>query len=149
MTKKKRIHILLAEDDEDDRMLTEQAFEEGKLTNKLTFVKDGKELMDYLFHENGYNESNAPKPGLILLDLNMPKMDGRECLKAIKSDDTIKHIPIVILTTSKSEQDIFKSYNLGVNSFIVKPVTFSELVNIITQLNSYWFEIVQLPSSET
>ena len=149
MTKKNRVHILLAEDDEDDRMLTEQAFQEGKLTNELKFVENGKELMDYLFHENGYNESNAPKPGLILLDLNMPKMDGRECLKAIKSDDRVKHIPIVILTTSKSEQDIFKSYNLGVNSFIVKPVTFSELVRIITQLNSYWFEIVELPKVES
>jgi len=143
MKKANSIHILMADDDEDDRYLTKQAFEESKLKNTLHFAKDGEELMDYLKFRGDYNESNAPKPGLILLDLNMPKKDGRECLKEIKSDDSLKHIPVVILTTSRDEQDIFKSYNLGVNSFIVKPVTFKELLNIVIKLNMYWFEIVQ------
>lgn len=141
----KTIHILIADDDEDDRYMTEQAFIEGKLHNSLSFVQDGEELMNYLLHKNGYDDSNAPTPGIILLDLNMPKKDGRECLKEIKSNEKLKHIPTIILTTSKSEQDIFRSYNLGVNSFIVKPVTFGELVKIIMQLNNYWFELVKLP----
>ncbi len=143
------IHILMADDDEDDRFMTQQAFEESKLKNTLHFARDGEELMEYLQHKGKYNESNAPKPGLILLDLNMPKKDGRECLREIKSDPSLKHIPVVILTTSRDEQDIFKSYNLGVNSFIVKPVTFQELLNIVIKLNMYWFEIVKLPGSNS
>ncbi len=146
MKTEKSIHILLADDDEDDRLLTKQAFEEAKLTNTLSFVKDGEELMDYLNFRNGYTEKNAKRPSLILLDLNMPKKDGRECLKEVKTNPDLKHIPIVVLTTSKSEQDIFKSYNLGGNSFVVKPFTFKELVEIISSLNEYWFKIVELPS---
>lgn len=143
--KKRSIHILMADDDEDDRFMTKQAFEESKLKNTLHFAKDGEELMDYLKQRGKFNEDNAPKPGLILLDLNMPKKDGRECLKEIKSDEKLRHIPVIILTTSRDEGDILKSYDLGVNSFIVKPVTFHELLNIVVKLNMYWFEIVQLP----
>lgn len=145
MVKEHFVPILVADDDEDDRLITRQAFEEGKLMNPIHFVKDGQELMDYLNLENGYDAENAPCPGLILLDLNMPKMDGRECLKAIKENPKFKHIPVVVLTTSKSELDVAKMYNLGVNSFIIKPVTFREMVNIVLALNNYWFQIVQLP----
>jgi CheY-like chemotaxis protein len=146
--KKQAIHILMADDDEDDRLMTEQAFKQNKLKNNLHFAKDGEELMQYLKLEGKYTYENAPKPGLILLDLNMPKKDGRECLKEIKSDPKLKHIPVVILTTSRDEEDIFKSYNLGVNSFIVKPVSFKDLLDIVIKLNIYWFELVQLPESQ-
>lgn len=139
------VPILVADDDEDDRLLTRQAFEEGKLKNPIRFVNDGQELMDYLHQENGYTAQNAPMPGLILLDLNMPKMDGRECLKAIKENPKFKHIPVVVLTTSKNELDVYKTYNLGVNSFIIKPVSFREMVDIVLGLSNYWFQIVQLP----
>lgn len=145
MKHEKSIHILLADDDEDDRMLTEQAFVEGKLKNTLSFVNDGEELMDYLNFRNGFTKENAKRPGLILLDLNMPKKDGRDCLRELKSNPDLKHIPVVVLTTSKNEQDVFKTYNLGVNSFIVKPVTFKELVDIVLGLDKYWFQIVELP----
>lgn len=139
------ITILMAEDDEEDRMLTKEAFEEVKLVNDLRFVKDGEELMDYLYQKGGYsNPGNAPRPGLILLDLNMPRKDGREALKEIKGDSKLRQIPIVVLTTSKSEEDIFRTYDLGVNSFITKPVSFISLVAIVKTLSEYWFEIVEL-----
>lgn len=137
----------MADDDEDDRKMTEQAFRQNKLKNTLHFVKDGEQLMHFLNREGEYNSENAPKPGLILLDLNMPKKDGRECLKEIKTNEHLKHIPVVILTTSKNEEDVFKSYNLGVNSFIVKPVTFQGLLDIVVKLNMYWLELVELPKN--
>ena len=135
----------MADDDADDRLLTREAFQENKLKNQLNFVENGEELMDYLMHRNGFNESNAPRPGLILLDLNMPKKDGRQALKEIKSTASLKRIPIVVLTTSKAEEDIIKSYELGVNSFITKPVSFESLVAVTAKLGHYWFEIVELP----
>jgi len=139
------INILMAEDDPEDRMLVKEAWEESHLINNLNFVCDGEELMDYLYHRNGYEDVSAyPRPELILLDLNMPKKDGREALREIKSDDDLKDIPVVILTTSKAEEDILKSYNLGANSFITKPVTFESMVNVIKTLAKYWFEIVAL-----
>jgi CheY-like chemotaxis protein len=139
------ITILMADDDEEDRMLTKEAFEEVKLANDLRFVKDGEELMDYLYQKGSYsNPGNAPRPGLILLDLNMPKKDGREALKEIKGDPKFRQIPIVVLTTSKSEEDIYRTYDLGVNSFITKPVSFISLVAIVKALSEYWFEIVEL-----
>ena len=146
MYKKKHvINILMAEDDPEDRMLVKEAWEESHLINNLNFVCDGEELMDYLYHRNGYEDVSAyPRPELILLDLNMPKKDGREALREIKSDDDLKDIPVVILTTSKAEEDILKSYNLGANSFITKPVTFESMVNVIKTLAKYWFEIVAL-----
>ena len=144
--KKKSITILMADDDPDDRLMTQLAFKKAKLVNELRFVEDGEELMDYLHKKGKYgNGTDAPRPGLILLDLNMPKKDGREALKEIKDDPGLKSIPIVVMTTSKAEQDIYSSYNLGVNSFITKPVSFDGMVFVITTLSQYWFEIVQLP----
>ena len=143
----KTITILMADDDPDDRMLTKDALVENKLANDLHFVEDGEELLDYLYHRGKYNPGNAPKPGLILLDLNMPKLDGREALKVIKSDPQLKRIPIVVLTTSKAEEDILKTYDLGVNSFITKPVTFDDLVTVTREIGRYWFGIVLLPDA--
>lgn len=142
----RKVTILVADDDEDDRMMTKDAFEEVKIVNELLFVKDGVELMDYLCRRGEYaNPEVSPRPGLILLDLNMPRMDGREALDFIKKDDNLKSIPVTIFTTSKSEEDIVRSYNLGANCFISKPVTYAGLINVITQLNNFWFELVELP----
>ena len=144
----KPITILLADDDEDDRRLTKDAFAESRLANDLRCVEDGQQLLDYLRREGAYREAaDAPRPGLILLDLNMPKLDGREALQAIKADPTLRSIPVVVLTTSKSEEDVFRSYDLGVNSFITKPVSFEGLVEVVRILGHYWFEIVELPSN--
>lgn len=145
----KPITILIAEDDPDDRMLLQDAFEESRLANDLHFVEDGKQLLAYLRREGEYAEpGNAPFPGLILLDLNMPKMDGREALKIIKTDASLQCIPVVVLTTSAAEEDIFSTYGLGVSSFISKPVTFEGLVKIVKVLNAYWIEIVELPPGQ-
>ena len=144
----KSINILMADDDPDDRLLTKEAFEENRLKNPIYFVEDGEQLIDFLKHKNGYTPENAPRPGLILLDLNMPKLDGREALAKIKSDPKIKSIPVIILTTSKADEDIIKSYNLGVNSFITKPVSFNDLVDVTARINKYWFELVQLPKDK-
>ena len=141
------ITILLADDDPDDRMLTRDAFDESRLRNNLDMVEDGEELMDYLRHQGKYSgEQSRPRPGLILLDLNMPRKDGREALKEIKSCPDLRRIPIVVLTTSKAEEDILRTYDLGVNSFVIKPVTFEALVDVLKTVGKYWFEIVQLPS---
>ena len=141
------ITILICDDDEDDRMLTQQALEDAHISNVLKFVADGEELMDYLYQRGPYagETGSAPRPGLILLDLNMPKMDGREALKAIKGDKSLHDIPVVVLSTSSLDEDIVRSYELGVNSFITKPVTFSGLVNAMNILGRYWLEIVELP----
>lgn len=142
----KPITILYAEDDPEDRMLVEDALKESRLANELHCVGDGEELMDYLKRRGEYSElDGAPLPGLVLLDLNMPRMDGREALREIKADPNLRRIPIVVLTTSKAEEDILRSYDLGVNSFIVKPVTFGSLADIVKTLGKYWFEIVELP----
>lgn len=148
MDKAKPVTILLADDDSDDRMLARDALAESRLANDLRFVQDGEELMDYLYRRNKYSNEDAPRPGLILLDLNMPRKDGREALREIKSDPNLRHIPIVVLTTSKAEEDIYRTYDLGVNSFITKPVTFDGLVSVMRGLGRYWFEIVELPPSE-
>jgi CheY-like chemotaxis protein len=145
-SKAKSVTILLADDDPDDRLLTKQALEENRLSNDLRFVENGEELVDYLCRRKQYADpATSPRPGLILLDLNMPKMDGREALKEIKSDPALRQIPVVVLTTSKSEEDVFRTYNLGVNSYITKPVTFEGLVEVVRTLGKYWFEIVELP----
>lgn len=143
----KPITILMADDDPDDRMLTKEAWEENHLANNLHFVEDGEELMEYLYRRGKHAHlSEDPLPGLILLDLNMPKKDGREVIKDIKADPELRRIPIVVLTTSKAEEDIYRTYDLGVNSYIIKPVTFESLVGILKTLAQYWFEIVELPS---
>ena len=144
-TPRNPITILMADDDVDDRNLTKEALQEGRLVNDLRFVEDGQDLMDYLRHTGKYAGEKTPRPGLILLDLNMPRKDGRTTLQEIKSDPEFRQIPVVILTTSKADEDIFKSYDLGVNSYIVKPVTFEALVDVLQTLEKYWFEIVELP----
>jgi CheY-like chemotaxis protein len=148
--KQRSIVILVADDDAEDRMLVKDALEEGRLANNVQFVEDGEELMDYLRGVGKFSDrAKFPPPGLVLLDLNMPKKDGREAMKEIKSDPVLKVIPIVVLTTSKAEEDILRTYNLGVNSFITKPVTFTALVDIMKTLGKYWFEIVELPPLDT
>lgn len=144
--RRKTVTILMADDDEDDCMLAREALAESRLANDLHFVSDGEELMDYLYRRGKYaQESNSPRPGLILLDLNMPRKDGREALSEIKADPILRKIPVVVLTTSKAEEDIYRSYDLGANSFITKPVTFGSLVEVMKTLGKYWFEIVELP----
>lgn len=141
------ITILICDDDEDDRLLTKQALEDAHVANAVLFVEDGEQLLDYLYQRGAYagETGTAPRPGLILLDLNMPKMDGREALKVIKGDDTLRDIPVVVLSTSGLDEDIVRSYQLGVNSFITKPVTFSGFVAAMNVLGRYWLEIVELP----
>lgn len=139
------IIILMADDDDDDFVLTKKALGESRLLNELRRVRDGEELLDYLHRKGEFNELNAPRPGVILLDLNMPRKDGREALREIKSDEKLRNIPIVVFTTSKAEEDIYKTYQLGVNSFITKPVTFDNLTQVMRALGNYWFEIVELP----
>ena len=147
-TSKKPITILIADDDPDDRGMIKEAFEENLLLNELHFVEDGEELMDYLNRKDKYaDEKSYPLPGLILLDLNMPRKDGREALEEIKNSNFLSHIPIIILTTSKTEEDIIKSYNLGVNCFITKPVKFVDLVEVTKTLGRFWLEIVTLPNN--
>ena len=144
---KESITILYAEDDEEDRMLVQDALAESRLANKLDFATDGEELTDYLFHRGKYADmDNSQLPGLILLDLNMPKKDGREALQEIKADPRLRRIPVVVLTTSQAEQDILSTYDLGVSGFVKKPVNFESLVDIVKILGKYWFEIVELPA---
>lgn len=130
-------------------MLARDALEESRLANNLHFVEDGEELMEYLTNNGKYADVDAyPPPGLILLDLNMPKKDGREALKEMKSNPRLRMIPVVVLTTSAAEEDILRTYDLGVSSFITKPVTFDALVEIMRTLGKYWFEIVELPGTK-
>lgn len=148
MNNKKPITVLLAEDDADDRQTVREAFVEARLLNDMRYVVDGQDLMDYLLHEGKYTApAAAPRPGIILLDFNMPKMDGREALREIKANPDLRRIPVVVLTTSKAEEDVFRSYDLGASSFITKPVTFSSMVETIKVLGEYWFEIVELPKN--
>jgi CheY-like chemotaxis protein len=140
------ITILMADDDPDDRLLTADALKEARLINDIRFVENGTELLEYLRRQGEFAPpADAPRPGLILLDLNMPKMDGRTVLKELKKDPELRSIPVVVLTTSKDDEDVYRSYDLGVNSYIVKPVTFEALVDILQTLEKYWFEIVELP----
>ena len=146
LNKSNQVVILLADDDEEDRMLACDALVESRLSNEIYCVTDGEDLMDYLNCRGKYTPpALAPRPGLILLDLNMPKKDGREALREIKADPELRQIPIVILTTSKADEDILRSYDCGASSFISKPVTFEGLVDLMKGLGRYWFEIVDLP----
>ena len=145
----KPVTILLADDDPEDCLLAQEALEEARFADYLYFVEDGEELMDYLYHRGPYTDLiPSSLPDLILLDLNMPRKDGREALGEIKADPQLRRIPIVVLTTSKAEEDIHRAYDLGVNSFITKPVTFEGLVDVIKTLSRYWFEIVELPPNK-
>lgn len=140
------ITLLMCDDDKDDCMLTRDALEESRLLNTLNFVHDGEQLLDYLHQRNEFTDvRQSPKPDLILLDLNMPKKDGREALQEIRATAQFKHIPVVILTTSQAEEDILKSYRLGASAFITKPVTFDGLVKVLKSIGHFWFEIVELP----
>ncbi len=141
---KSQVSILVADDDQDDCQIIKEALQESRLINQLHFVHNGEELLAYLKHKS---EKGHPLPGLILLDLNMPKMDGREALKELKGNPKLRQIPVVVLTTSKAEEDIFRTYDLGVNSFITKPIAFDSLVTIMRELGRYWFEIVELPDA--
>jgi CheY-like chemotaxis protein len=147
MSERMPIAILLAEDDEEDAQMTLEALKRNRVGNDVRVAHDGEEVMDYLRREGRFsNGADAPMPGLILLDLNMPKKDGREVLAEIKSDARLRKIPVIVLTTSKAEEDIVRSYDLGVNSFITKPVTFAGLADAMRVVSEYWFEIVELPA---
>ena len=144
-----QITILMADDDVEDRLLMQEAFDENRLANDLRFVDDGEQLMDYLHRRESFaNIDKSPRPDLILLDLNMPRKDGREALKEIKSDPELRRIPIVVLTTSQAEEDVLRTYDLGVNSYITKPVTFEGLTDVVKTLGKYWFTIVEIPSEK-
>lgn len=139
------ITILMADDDADDRLMTREAFEASHLKNDLRFVENGVELLDYLYRRGRYADpESSPRPSIILLDLNMPKKDGREALEEIKKDLNLRNIRIIVLTTSKAEEDIYRTYNLGAASYITKPVTFESLVDVVKTLGKYWLEIVEL-----
>jgi len=138
--------ILMVDDDKDDRMLTEKALRKKGVENPIEFLVDGEELMEYLKHKGRFSDPESSKrPCFILLDLNMPRMDGRKALLFVKSDPELKKIPVVVLSTSNAEEDILRSYNLGANSFIIKPVNFEGLVGMADSLKSYWLNLVELP----
>jgi len=140
--------IIMAEDDADDRLLVKDALEECQWKADLRFVENGEELLDYLLRQGKYRRAEeSPRPGLILLDLNMPRKDGREVLRDIRAHAELRRIPVVVLTTSKADTDIERVYELGANSFISKPIQFDGLVNVMRMLGQYWFKTVELPVS--
>ncbi|RXA20757.1 response regulator [Methanosarcina sp. MSH10X1] len=138
------IEILLVEDSKGDIGLIEEVFEDAKIGNILHIVEDGEEAIAFLRGEGQF--SGVPRPDIILLDLNLPKKDGREVLEEVKGDDELKNIPVVVLTTSKAEEDILKSYNLHANAYITKPVDFDQFIKVVKSIESFWLEIVKLPS---
>lgn len=141
-----QIVILMADDDADDRKLARKALAESRLANELHMVENGEELLDYLCRRGPYTDpKSSPRPGVILLDLNMPRKDGREALAEIKRDARLRSIPVVVLTTSSEEEDVCRTYDLGASSYITKPTTFDALVNVMRGLGNYWFQIVRLP----
>lgn len=143
---RRSIVILMADDDLDDQYLAKEALSEAHVCNEMKFVDDGEELMDYLHHRGKFsNENLSPRPGLILLDLNMPKKDGREAIEEIKNDPSLRRIPIIILTTSRAEEDILRTYDLGASGFITKPVSFGDLIEVMRAIGKYWLDIVELP----
>ncbi|MEZ5359815.1 MAG: response regulator [Candidatus Zixiibacteriota bacterium] len=142
------VNILIADDDPDDRLMIRDAFEENHLGTSLFFVENGEELLYFLYNKGKYSSAkDYPRPGLILMDLNMPIIDGREALREIKSNDQLRSIPVIVLSTSEADEDICRTYSLGVNSFITKPVSFSSLVDTIRTFAQYWLNIVALPHS--
>ncbi len=142
----KPVEVLLVEDNPGDVRLTLEAFKEGKVNNRLSVVEDGVEALAFLRREGKY--ADASRPDLILLDLNLPKKDGREVLAEIKADEDLKRIPVVVLTTSKAEEDILKTYNLHANCYITKPVDFDQFVIVVRLIEDFWFTIVKLPRSD-
>lgn len=146
----KPVTILIADDDPDDRQLTKEAFDEAKVTNDLRFVEDGVEVFEYLSRKGKFADPvSSPWPSILLLDLNMPRMDGREVLEKLKGEEKYHPIRVIVMTTSKAEEDILKSYKLAASSYITKPITFEALVQVVQALGRYWLEIVELPENET
>ena len=138
----------MAEDDPDDRLLAEEAWQEARIDNPLVFVEHGEEVLAYLRREGRYASfADQPLPALILLDLNMPRLDGRGVLQELKKDPALRSIPVVVLTTSQTEEDILRTYDLGVSSFVTKPVNFEALVKVLSAIGRYWLEIVELPQT--
>lgn len=145
----KDVNILVADDDQDDCLLVREAFRDCKIAGRLQFVQDGDELLDYLKRRSPYqDERRYPLPDLVLLDLNMPRMDGREALALIKQDPELRSIPVIVLTTSSAQEDVLRSYADGVNSFVTKPVSYSGLVEVVRALGCYWIDVVDLPTKE-
>lgn len=145
------ITILMADDDEDDRELARDALADEHLVERMRFVEDGQDLLDYLRHTGPYSEPStlSPRPSIILLDLNMPRKDGREALAEIKADNSLRRIPVVVLTTSSDEADVDRAYELGASSFITKPVTLARLTEVMQTVATYWSEVVALPDDRT
>lgn len=142
---KKTFIVLMAEDNQHDIVATERAWKENNIANPLYIVRDGEECLDYLHQRGKYSEpGSAPRPGILLLDIKMPKMDGLAVLKQIREDEKLRRLPVVILTTSKAEEDRLKSYDLGANAYIVKPVGFQSIAEAVRTINLFW-ELVELP----
>ncbi|PMS22014.1 response regulator [Trinickia dabaoshanensis] len=141
----KLVHILLVEDSPTDVMLTREAMEQYKVLNPLDIVEDGVDAMDYLKGRGKYADREPARPGLIILDLNLPRMSGREVLYELKQDPELRNIPVVVLTTSKSEEDVVKSYCLHANCYITKPVDFSKFIDVVRSISDFWFGVVTLP----
>lgn len=137
--------ILIADDDTDDRLFIDKAFRQSGYTQAIQFVEDGEELMEYLYRYGRYNEQNAPWPNLLILDLNMPRKNGFQALSEIKDDPKLRRLPVVVMTTSSADEDVLKTYNLGVNSFVTKPFNFNRLVEMVNALKTYWLDTVKLP----
>jgi CheY-like chemotaxis protein len=144
---KTAINILVADDDPDDRLMIKEALEDVRLTNQIDFVEDGVELMDFLKRRGKFEDRKGEAlPGMLLLDLNMPRKDGREVLSEIRADANFRRIPVIVLTTSAAEEDILRTYDLGASSFITKPVTFDGLIKTMESMTEYWLQIVSLPA---
>ena len=142
----RRASVLLVEDDPGDQALTRRALQKGRIKIDLTVVDDGEKALDYLLRRGAYADPElSPRPDLVLLDLNLPRLDGRQVLEAIRSDPDVRRIPVVALTTSKQEEDIVRTYDLGVNSYITKPVDIDQFVEMLRHLGNYWFQVVVLP----
>jgi CheY-like chemotaxis protein len=144
----KPVKILLVEDNVQDIEITQRAFAKGRVRNELTVVRDGEEAIDYLYHRGKYQDpATSPRPGMILLDLNLPKVGGLEVLQQIKKDDQLKQIPVIVLTVSQREEDVVRSYDLGVNTYIQKPVEFDNFMRVVNAVHEYWILIATLPPS--
>ncbi|EFK98397.1 MULTISPECIES: response regulator [unclassified Streptomyces] len=137
------IEVLLVEDDPGDELMTREAFEDNKIRNTLHVVRDGQEALDFLYRQGEH--ADAPRPDLILLDLNLPKYDGRQVLERIKSDDNLAHIPVVVLTTSSAEEDILRSYRLHANAYVTKPVDLDQFIAAVRQIDDFFVTVVRLP----
>lgn len=137
--------ILIADDDTDDRLFMDRALRQSGYMHSIRFVDDGEDLMHYLQHQGRYTEQNAPWPDLLILDLNMPRKNGFQALSEIKDDPTLRRLPVVVMTTSSADEDVIKTYNLGVNSFVTKPFNFNRLVEMVSALKIYWLDTVKLP----